>query len=146
MQNVLLSRFVTHEQHIETSAPKSNHTQILRRSGKRMPRRCWDSFFSAVITANDKDTVADLQKSSEIFLLFWHSIPSARESWLQIALKSSRSQISSAWLLRKINQCPLWSSRFWWPGHRSVPVRYKHVQIRWRVPTNWKHGDLHLWL
>lgn len=89
-------------------------------------------------------TFRKVQKSSSYFDIPWRG--SARDSRLQIALKSNRSQISSAWLLRKINQCPLWSSRFWWPGHRSVPVRYKHVQIRWRVPTNWKHGDLHLWL
>lgn len=61
-------------------------------------------------------------------------------------IKISRSQISVARLLGNLNQRLFQSSRFWWPGHRSVPVRHEHVQIRWRVPTNWKHGDLHLWL
>lgn len=42
--------------------------------------------------------------------------------------------------------CWLWSSRFWWPGHRPVPVRHQHMQVRWGVSKNWEHGDVHLWL
>lgn len=41
--------------------------------------------------------------------------------------------------------CWLWSSRFWWPGHRPVLVRHQHVQV-WRgVSKNREHGDVHLW-
>lgn len=42
--------------------------------GKDCQDRCWDGFFSAIITSNDEDAVADLQKSSAIFLSFWHSV------------------------------------------------------------------------
>lgn len=38
----------------------------------------------------------------------------------------------------------LWSSRFWWPGHRPVPVRHQHMQVWWGVSKNWEHGDVHL--
>lgn len=40
--------------------------------------------------------------------------------------------------------CWLWSSRFRWPGHRSVLVRHQHMQVRWGVSTTWEHGDMHL--
>lgn len=38
----------------------------------------------------------------------------------------------------------LWSSRFWWPGHRPVLVWHQHMQIWWGVSKNWEHGDMHL--
>lgn len=128
MQYLMVPRFVSDKQHPEKSAQKSNLTWILMRSQKRLPRQmlrwlfqCYFLQWSNLTIKLLLRTFSKVQRSSSYFYIPWR-------------------------LLRTINQCLLWSSRFWWPGHRSVPVRHKHVQIRWRVPANWKHGDLHLWL
>lgn len=87
-----------------------------------------------------------LSREIRLFCFWYLQTPTDVVSDGSHVSQNSRPQISVTWLLRNIYQCLISFPRFWWPGHRSVPVRHKHVQIWWGVPKNRKHGDLHLWL